>query len=64
MCAVSHTISDYFYNQMIDDEKMLYNYACDKCGYRNSLYGDVNNDGFVDNLDLLLLRQILSGLTV
>lgn len=38
--------------------------VCSECGYRNSLYGDVNNDGYIDNVDLLLLRSYLSDTTL
>ena len=37
---------------------------CDDCGYERFTYGDVNNDGKINNRDLALLMQWLNGWNV
>lgn len=39
------------------------NGICIECGYSKKMRGDVNNDGYVDNYDLLMLRAYLSDIT-
>lgn len=50
--------------QLDEMEHTYLNGVCIECGYRNSLYGDVNNDGYIDNTDLLLLRSHLSDISL
>lgn len=40
------------------------NGICSVCGFESTSQGDINNDGYVDSTDLLLLRSRLSDITL